>query len=289
MLIQTKHLSKKYKDTYVVKDLNLKIEEGQLLAYIGTNGAGKSTTISMLVGLLKQTEGRIICQDNLKIGIVFQNSVLDHDLTVADNLKIRAALYKLEDKKWLSNLFDLLDLSADILKKQYGHLSGGQKRKVDIVRALLHKPQLLFLDEPTTGLDIQTRQKIWQVLHYLSGKEGMTIFLTTHYLEEAENADWTYIIDKGRILAQGSASDLKESFASNSLILTLKEGRDIVALADKKQENGQLLLSPVSLSDVILTLQTYADAISDFDYIKGDMNQVFISVVGREMENESLD
>lgn len=113
--------------------------------------------------------------------------------------------------------------------------------------------------------------------------------MTTHYLEEAENADWTYIIDKGRILAQGSASDLKESFASNSLILTLKEGRDIVALADKKQENGQLLLSPVSLSDVILTLQTYADAISDFDYIKGDMNQVFISVVGREMENESLD
>lgn len=265
------------------------MRRGQLLAYIGTNGAGKSTTISMLVGLLKQTEGRIICQDNLKIGIVFQNSVLDHDLTVADNLKIRAALYKLEDKKWLSNLFDLLDLSADILKKQYGHLSGGQKRKVDIVRALLHKPQLLFLDEPTTGLDIQTRQKIWQVLHYLRGKEGMTIFLTTHYLEEAENADWTYIIDKGRILAQGSASDLKESFASNSLILTLKEGRDIVALADKKQENGQLLLSPVSLSDVILTLQTYADAISDFDYIKGDMNQVFISVVGREMENESLD
>ena len=210
MLIRTKDLIKTFRDKTVIEHLNLEVEEGKLLAYIGTNGAGKSTTMKMLTGLLKPTSGEIELAADLKIGMVFQESVLDEELTVLDNLKSRQALYRKQDKAWLEKIIQLTGLDA-FLNQTYGTLSGGQRRRVDIVRALLNKPNLLFLDEPTTGLDIQTRRAIWEILHRLQREENLTIFLTTHYLEEAENADMAYIIDHGKVLAKGSAKELKET------------------------------------------------------------------------------
>ena len=200
MLIRTKNLVKTFGNKTVIDHLNLEVEEGKLLAYIGTNGAGKSTTMKMLTGLLKPTSGEIELSPNLKIGMVFQDSVLDAELSVLDNLKSRQSLYRNRDKSWMEKLIHLTGIE-DFLNQAYGTLSGGQRRRVDIVRALLNKPNLLFLDEPTTGLDIQTRKAIWELLRRLQREEKLTIFLTTHYLEEAENADMAYIIDRGKVLA----------------------------------------------------------------------------------------
>ena len=198
MLIQTRNLTKKYGQKTVVDHLNLTIPKGSLVAYIGTNGAGKSTTIKMLTGLLQPSQGQVIVAPDMKIGMVFQDSVLDPELTVKANLNHRAGLYRNLDKGWLAHLLELTELT-DLLQQKYGTLSGGQRRRVDIARALLNKPELLFLDEPTTGLDIQTRRMIWELLHLLKKEEGLTIFLTTHYLEEAENAEVAYVINQGKI------------------------------------------------------------------------------------------
>ena len=182
MLIQTRNLTKKYGQKTVVDHLNLTIPKGSLVAYIGTNGAGKSTTIKMLTGLLQPSQGQVIVAPDLKIGIVFQESVLDPELTVKANLNYRAGLYRNMDKEWLIHLLELTELT-DLLHQKYGTLSGGQRRRVDIARALLNKPELLFLDEPTTGLDVQTRRMIWDLLLQLKNAQNLTIFLTTHYLE----------------------------------------------------------------------------------------------------------
>ena len=200
MLIETYDLTKKYGKKLALNSVDLKIDQGQLVAYLGTNGAGKSTTINILTGLLKPTSGTITYANNLKIGVVFQNSVLDNNLTVKDNLYLRAQMYKHFSKRWLQQLIDLIGIK-NFLKQKYGTLSGGQRRRVDIARALINKPDLLFLDEPTTGLDLQTRLVIWQLLEKLQEEQGLTIFLTTHYLEEAENADQMYILENGNILA----------------------------------------------------------------------------------------
>lgn len=229
MLMKTQNLTKTYGEKTVVNQLNLEIPKGSLVAYLGTNGAGKSTTIKMLTGLLAPTSGKVILASDLKIGIVFQDSVLDEELTVRANLKNRAGLYQHIDKTWLNELVELTGLSG-FLGQKYGTLSGGQRRRVDITRALLNKPDLLFLDEPTTGLDIQTRQMIWQLLYRLKKEQGLTIFLTTHYLEEAENAEVTYVIDHGKILAQGTAFDLVKEYAKSQLLLKVADPTSLTAL-----------------------------------------------------------
>lgn len=208
MLITTHNLTKKYGNKLAVDDLNLKIPQGALVAYLGTNGAGKSTTIKMLTGLIKPTSGVIETQADLKIGIVFQQSVLDKDLTVKENLISRAKMYKQVDEKWINQLIVMIGLT-NFVNQRYGTLSGGQKRRVDIARALLNHPTLLFLDEPTTGLDIQTRNVIWKLLKKLQNEQGLTIFLTTHYLEEADGADLIYVLENGHVLAEGSAEELR--------------------------------------------------------------------------------
>ena len=282
MLIRTKNLIKTFGDKTVIDHLNLEVEEGKLLAYIGTNGAGKSTTMKMLTGLLKPTSGEIELAPDLKIGMVFQDSVLDTELSVLDNLKSRQALYRKKDKAWLEKLIQLTGLDA-FLNQAYGTLSGGQRRRVDIVRALLNKPNLLFLDEPTTGLDIQTREAIWDLLRRLQREEKLTIFLTTHYLEEAENADMAYIIDQGKVLAKGSAKELKETYSKPHLLI---ETNDTAAFSDvdyKCLEDGRLKIIVEDSAQALAILSDKRAAISDFDYVKANINDVFLSITGREM------
>ncbi|MCO4618231.1 ABC transporter, ATP-binding protein [Streptococcus infantarius subsp. infantarius] len=282
MLIRTKDLIKTFGDKTVIEHLNLEVEEGKLLAYIGTNGAGKSTTMKMLTGLLKPTSGEIELAADLKIGMVFQESVLDEELTVLDNLKSRQALYRKQDKAWLEKLIQLTGLDT-FLNQTYGTLSGGQRRRVDIVRALLNKPNLLFLDEPTTGLDIQTRRAIWEILHRLQREENLTIFLTTHYLEEAENADMAYIIDHGKVLAKGSAKELKETYSKPSLLV---ETSDVAAFSDldcKRLGDGRLKIIVEDSSKALAILSDKRTVINDFDYVKANINDVFLNITGREM------
>lgn len=282
MLIRTKDLIKTFGDKTVIEHLNLEVEEGKLLAYIGTNGAGKSTTMKMLTGLLKPTSGEIELAADLKIGMVFQESVLDEELTVLDNLKSRQALYRKQDKAWLEKLIQLTGLDA-FLNQTYGTLSGGQRRRVDIVRALLNKPNLLFLDEPTTGLDIQTRRAIWEILHRLQREENLTIFLITHYLEEAENADMTYIIDHGKVLAKGSAKELKETYSKPYLLV---ETIDVAAFLDldcKPLGDGRLKIIVEDSAKALAILSDKRTVINDFDYVKANINDVFLNITGREM------
>ncbi|WP_270311355.1 ABC transporter ATP-binding protein [Streptococcus infantarius] len=282
MLIRTKDLIKTFGDKTVIEHLNLEVEEGKLLAYIGTNGAGKSTTMKMLTGLLKPTSGEIELAADLKIGMVFQESVLDEELTVLDNLKSRQALYRKQDKAWLEKLIQLTGLDA-FLNQTYGTLSGGQRRRVDIVRALLNKPNLLFLDEPTTGLDIQTRRAIWEILHRLQREKNLTIFLTTHYLEEAENADMAYIIDHGKVLAKGSAKELKETYSKPYLLV---ETSDVAAFSDldcKRLGDGRLKIIVEDSSKALAILSDKRTVINDFDYVKANINDVFLNITGREM------
>lgn len=282
MLIRTKDLIKTFGDKTVIEHLNLEVEEGKLLAYIGTNGAGKSTTMKMLTGLLKPTSGEIELAADLKIGMVFQESVLDEELTVLDNLKSRQALYRKQDKAWLEKLIQLTGLDT-FLNQTYGTLSGGQRRRVDIVRALLNKPNLLFLDEPTTGLDIQTRRAIWEILHRLQREENLTIFLTTHYLKEAENADMAYIIDHGKVLAKGSAKELKETYSKPYLLV---ETSDVAAFSDldcKRLGDGRLKIIVEDSSKALAILSDKRTVINDFDYVKANINDVFLNITGREM------
>lgn len=281
MLIETKKLSKVYGDKTVVNQLDLKIPRESLVAYLGTNGAGKSTTIKMLTGLLQPSSGHIHLAPNIKIGIVFQDSVLDEELTVETNLKTRAKLYRHIDKSWLTRLIDLTGLS-DFLHQSYGTLSGGQRRRVDIARALLNNPDLLFLDEPTTGLDIQTRRMIWNLLYQLKREEGLTIFLTTHYLEEAENAEVTYIIDRGNVLAQGSASDLVKQYAKSQLLLkTLdKEALSACPYEHRKMEVGYLVQGLTS-QEAIALLVAHKKAIADFQFKPGTISEAFMAITGR--------
>lgn len=282
MLIRTKNLVKTFGNKTVIDHLNLEVEEGKLLAYIGTNGAGKSITMKMLTGLLKPTSGEIELSPNLKIGMVFQDSVLDAELSVLDNLKSRQSLYRNRDKNWMEKLIHLTDIE-DFLNQAYGTLSGGQRRRVDIVRALLNKPNLLFLDEPTTGLDIQTRKAIWELLRRLQREEKLTIFLATHYLEEAENADMAYIIDRGKVLAKGSAKELKEAYSKPYLLV---DASDISAFSDVAYQllgNGQLKLVINDSKEALQILSDKRAAINDFDYVKANINDVFLSITGREM------
>ncbi|MBH9985830.1 ABC transporter ATP-binding protein [Lactobacillus sp. M0403] len=283
MLIETQELTKKFGDKIAVNKANIQIKRGQLVAYLGTNGAGKSTTINMLTGLLKPTSGIISKASNLKIGVVFQNSVLDNALTVKDNLYLRAQMYRNYSPDWLEHLIALMDIK-EFSNQKFGTLSGGQKRRVDIARALICKPDLLFLDEPTTGLDIQTRIVIWNLLTKLQQQQNLTIFLTTHYLEEAENADQMYILENGQILASGSAAEIKTEFAPNKLILTVNDTEILQAKQKVIQfSHNQVEIDSLSPQEAIGILKTNQENITDFSYRKGTINDAFLQITGKEI------
>ena len=284
MLIETFNLTKKYGKKLALNKVNLKINRGQLVAYLGTNGAGKSTTINILIGLLKPTSGTITYAKDLKIGVVFQNSVLYDVLTVKDNLYLRARMYKTFSKEWLEKLIGLIGIRS-FLNQKYGTLSGGQKRRVDIARALIDHPDILFLDEPTTGLDLQTRIVIWDLLQKLQKEQGLTIFLTTHYLEEAENADQMYILENGNVLAEGSAEEIKEMYAPNRLLIRLKQGQTFSTnFKQISKSDDQIEIDGLNSNQVIDLLHKFEDKIDTFEYRKGSIDDAFIKIAGKELQ-----
>lgn len=287
MILQAKHLTKWYGDHMAVDDIQLEFEKGSFNAILGPNGAGKSTTISMLIGLKKPTKGQIRYAPNTKIGVVFQASVLDDMLTVRENLTIRAQQYKEIVASRVDDLIHQLGLTA-FQKQLYGTLSGGQKRRVDIARALLSQPDILFLDEPTTGLDIQTRKVIWDLLSRLQKDEGLTIILTTHYLDEADEADQIYIVDHGKVIAQGSATAIKSQYASNILKIRFKEMKGLEKLLQTgmtvKEENElEYLFYPGTSLEAIEYLAKVREEIDSFEFRPGTMDDAFIALTGREV------
>lgn len=288
MLIETFNLTKKYGKKLALNKVNLKINRGQLVAYLGTNGAGKSTTINILIGLLKPTSGTITYAKNLKIGVVFQNSVLDDVLTVKDNLYLRARMYKTFSKEWLEKLIGLIGIRS-FLNQKYGTLSGGQKRRVDIARALIDHPDILFLDEPTTGLDLQTRIVIWDLLQKLQKEQGLTIFLTTHYLEEAENADQMYILENGNVLAEGSAEEIKEMYAPNRLLIRLKQGQTFSTnFKQISKSDDQIEIDGLNSNQVIDLLHKFEDRLIHLNIEKGQLMMHLSRLLERSFNNVRL-
>lgn len=284
MLIETHNLTKNYGNRPALNGVDLKIGKGQLIAFLGTNGAGKSTTINILTGLLKPTSGTISYAANLKIGVVFQTSVLDDKLSVKANLYLRARMYKEFSSEWLEELINLMGIRR-FLHQKYGTLSGGQRRRVDIARSLVNRPDILFLDEPTTGLDLQTRLVIWQLLQKLQKEQGLTIFLTTHYLEEAESADQMYILENGHVLASGTVKEIKKQYAPTKLLVNaknkakLKTNHAVIHL-----KNDLVEIDALSFKEVTSFLNQNLDEITDFEYRKGSINDAFIKITGKELQ-----
>ena len=287
MLVETKNLSKVYGDKVAVNGLNLEMEAGSFTAILGPNGAGKSTTIQMLIGLLQPTSGQITYAEQTKLGVVFQNSVLDANLTVIENLQIRAKQYKQVATGKIEQLIEQLGLTS-FAKQRYGTLSGGQKRRVDIARAMLNSPDLLFLDEPTTGLDIQTRESIWKLLKDLQQKEKMTVVLTTHYLNEADDADKIYIVDHGQVIAQGSADQIKERYARNVLRILTSDSEDLkVALQTscewEQGKENEFFFYPETTQEALTLLSQLGSYIEQFEFQPGTMDDAFMALTGREV------
>lgn len=294
--IEIEHLSKSFGEVKAVQDLSFRVKEGELFAFLGINGAGKSTTISIMCGQLAKDAGSIKIDgadldgnlDRIKrsLGVVFQTSVLDAALTVRQNLESRAALYGISGKafkKRLAELAELLDFS-DLLGRTVGKLSGGQRRRIDIARALLHAPKILILDEPTTGLDPQTRRLLWNVITQLRQEKQMTVFLTTHYMEEAADADYVVILDSGKIVAEGTPLDLKNTFTGDYItIYGIPEAQ--IKTLDRPYEalrDAYRVAVPNTAAATELILK-HAELFKDYEITKGKMDDVFLAATGKKL------
>lgn len=295
-VIEIENLHKSFKDVHAVNGLSFSVYEGQLFAFLGVNGAGKSTTISIICGQLAADGGTVkvngtdISSDlrgvKRDLGVVFQNSVLDKSLTVLDNLKYRAALYGLNGEKFrsrLKELSELLDLQP-ILKRTLGKLSGGQKRRVDIARALIHSPKILILDEPTTGLDPQTRKTIWEVIGKLRRSDGVTVLLTTHYMEEAADADRVVIIDSGKIVAEGTPLELKNRYTGDFITVYGLDEKSVAALGVKYENvSGAFRIAVKDSAEATALILKYPELFTDYEVTKGKMDDVFLAVTGKNL------
>lgn len=296
-ILQIENLSKSYGNLKAVSDLSFNVPRGSFFCFLGQNGAGKSTTINILIGLLEKDAGKVLYEgegfDTFKdkIGVVFQNNVFDDRLTVKENLQLYGTLYMSDVNAMKSRYEQVVSLLGlqDIVKKPFNKLSGGQKRKAEIARALFSSPKILFLDEPTTGLDPRTRTEVWGVLHKIRKATGMTIFLTTHYMEETADADKVIIIHKGKKMCEGSPSELKTRYSYDRLIIVPKNEADF----EKKLENKNITFIKTSdtytilINDVktsIEMLNTLKDDIRFYEVKKGSMDDVFLQVVGGSIE-----
>ena len=300
--VTVEHLCKSYGEVKAVNDISFTVRKGSLFAFLGVNGAGKSTTINIICSMLKKDAGKVtVCGHDLdtqaeqiknEIGIVFQSSVLDRQLTVWENLDIRASFYGLrraEKKHNVDEIIELLSLQP-ILKRPVGNLSGGQQRRVDIARAMVHRPRLLMLDEPSTGLDPKTRLTVWSLIDKIRSETGMTVFLTTHYLEEAEKAGYVVIMDRGQIIAEGTPNELKNRYSYDSLLSYMKPdetfenslaraGYSFIYDAVRKAYRIR-----VEDSDAAKRLMREFDRYTaDVEVVKGTMDDVFLNVTGRNM------
>ncbi|MGO3499809.1 ABC transporter ATP-binding protein [Leuconostoc falkenbergense] len=287
MILKTINLTQKYGNHIAVDGININIEKGSLTAVLGPNGAGKSTTMRMLTGIRKPSSGDIIYAPNTTIGVVFQNSVLDDQLTVKENLMIRAKQYRQVGLKQVDILIHDLGLTQ-FAGQLYGTLSGGQKRRVDIARALLNSPDILFLDEPTTGLDIQTRLAIWQLLYDLQQNRQLTIVLTTLYLDEADHAQQVYIVDHGQIIASGSADEIKQRYASNQLTLFCPNAKQLNEtlspdMVSRVMNEHELLIKTANITEAISLITQHQSILTNFEYRLGTMDDAFVALTGKEM------
>lgn len=295
-IIEINHLNKSFGKVKAVQDLSFRVGEGELFAFLGVNGAGKSTTINIMCGQLSKDSGGVVIDGmnldtslNLikrELGVVFQNSVLDSALSVYDNLESRAALYGIigaEFKARLAELAELLEFK-DLLKRTVGKLSGGQRRRIDIARALFHHPRILILDEPTTGLDPQTRQTLWNVITDLRKNENMTVFLTTHYMEEAAEADYVVILDNGKISAEGTPLQLKNTYTGDYITIYGVCEEDIKKLRIKYEtlKDAFRLSVPDTKAATELIIK-HPDLFDDYEITKGKMDDVFLSVTGKKL------
>lgn len=292
--IIVKDLVKKYGTLVAVDDISFAVEAGQVFAFLGTNGAGKSTTIGCITTTQQPTSGEIIVNDHRvgrdddairrAIGVVFQTSLLDDLLTVRENLKIRAAFYDL-DTSTNTRIIELgktLDMES-FLDQRYGTLSGGQKRRADIARALIHKPSILFLDEPTAGLDPASREQVWQTMYDLQKATNLTVFLTTHYMEETERADQVYVINQGKVVAHGTPQSLRADFSQDQLrLVAIRPEKLAVELRKEKVrysvKNDTVLITTNSSQEALRLLKKHEANIKDFEFVHGNMDDVFLEL-----------
>ena len=299
-IIEVNGLKKSYGSVQAVKGLDFYVETGKIFAFLGPNGAGKSTTIDIICTFLQadagtvEVDGHLLGRDDnairRSIGAVFQDGLLDPLLTVSENLHIRAGFYGLRGKQLKQTIREIAERMGieEIMNRPYGKLSGGQRRRCDIARALVNTPKILFLDEPTTGLDPQTRKSVWETITKLQHDTGMTIFLTTHYMEEAAEADYVIVIDNGNIVAKGTPSDLKERFTSDKLTFTSKQpealaGRLTAAGLVPEVVANRVTLRVSNTLAALPILETYKDAITGFTVTTGTMDDAFIAITGKEI------
>ena len=300
-VIRIENLKKSFGKVKAVDGINFKVYQGQLFAFLGVNGAGKSTTISMMCNVLSKDEGKIYIggmdadenSDLVKsmIGVVFQNSALDKALSVYDNLEHRASLYGiigLDFKKRLTKLSEILDFK-EFLYRPVGKLSGGQRRKVDIARALIHNPQILILDEPTTGLDPQTRLTLWRVIDDLRKEQNMTVLLTTHYMEEAADANYVVIIDNGKIVASGTPIELKNKYTGDFITLYNTDEEKLKSLLVPYEKVGDAYRIEVeNTAKATSLIVQYPDVFVDYEITKGKMDAVFLSATGKKLSGDKI-
>ena len=304
-ILEVTNLSKSYNEIVAVNNISFSVNKGSLFSFLGVNGAGKSTTINIICSIINKDNGKVIVDgldldsDAQKIksllGVVFQTSVLDERLSVKDNLIFRSSFYPLSKDKLkenLNNVIKLLELEP-ILDRPIKNLSGGQKRRIDIARAIIHSPKFLILDEPTTGLDPQTRKTVWSILDKIRKETGMTIFLTTHYLEESDNASDVVIMDKGVIKTSGTPNELKNKYSSDMIIAYKEKDEDFEKELNKEKLNfdfnSELSKYTIKVKDtakckyIIKKLDKYLD---DIEIKKGNMDDVFLNITGRKHLDE---
>lgn len=295
-VIKIEGLRKSFGDIKAVDNLSFKVKEGELFAFLGINGAGKSTTISIICGQLQRDSGSVFINgedidSSLRkiksdLGVVFQNSVLDKALTVYDNLKSRAALYGICGERFKERLNELCEMLEfrDLLKREVKKLSGGQRRRIDIARALIHEPKILILDEPTTGLDPQTRKTLWNVIDSLRRERKMTVFLTTHYMEEAADADYVVILDSGKISAEGTPLQLKNAYTGDFITLygVEKEQVEILGMPYEEIRDAYRVAVPNTSAATELIVK-YPQIFKDYEITKGKMDDVFLAVTGKKL------
>ncbi len=297
-VISVKNLVRKFGNFVAVDSISFDVARGSIFAFLGPNGAGKSTTISCLT-TTSAFDGEIVIDGHIvgrddnairrEIGVVFQNSLLDPTLTVYDNLRTRASFYGLDKddiKTRIGEVSQLIGLD-EVLRKRYGKLSGGQQRRADIARALIHQPRILFLDEPTTGLDPQGRKIVWDTVYALQKKLDLTVFLTTHYMEETERADMVFVIDHGKIIANGTPQKMRAKFSENQLRLV---GRDEKLADDLRaagvefsQQYDRMTINVTDFREALKLLKKYESQLKDFEFVHGNMDDVFLRLTGKNL------
>ncbi len=294
-IIQISNLNKSFGEVHAVRDLSFHVKRGEFFAFLGVNGAGKSTSINIMCGQLAADSGKVVIdghdldqeKDIIKseLGVVFQNSVLDSALSVYDNLESRAALYGITGEAFRNRLRELAELLdfKDLIKRTVGKLSGGQRRRIDVARAIFHKPKILILDEPTTGLDPQTRKTLWSAIYELRKSENMTVFLTTHYMEEAAESDYVIILDSGVIAAEGTPIELKNTYTGDFITLYGADEESVKKLNidfERMNDDTYRLSVPDTKAATALIVK-YPDIFIDYEITKGKMDDVFLAVTGK--------